>query len=797
MEIITSGTSSYQIITPGRHFPVENLAAENLQEGLYRLTGARLPVRWAHQRLPDLPAILVGSAGAGEAGLWEKDWYEVSPQSADLVLRGANRRGTHYAVNAFLESLGTRFWGPDHIVYPRLEHVALPASPTRSTAAIGYRHVFYPTAQVPEWAIRWKLNVHDGHDQRWGPNAIAHSWGHSFEALVPVEIFFGSHPEYFSLVDGQRRSRGQQLCCTNPAVAEVASESMARWIAQNPDRRIFAVAMNDWEGWCECPDCANADAREGGHIGQILTLVNQVAERFPDRIISTLAYWWAVDPPRQMRARDNVLIVLCHNEGCFTHALEACELNERFLERLKKWKDKASHILLWDYYVNYHSYLMPTPNLERIENDIRLYRDYGVAGMFTQGSACRGGQFEGLRQYLLARLLWDPDLSAWGIAEEWLAGVYGMGAGGRILEYLQMLNRHVRQNHVHMPSFGAGQVIQNEIFTPEILAQGKTLWEQAEAAAEPEAREEVFAARAPEMCARLFHTGMTYRIKGNTLAPEPAPDLELRDRFVRAAILGNAAHLREDDASPEAFRRHYGRVYQAVILENPALRAVIVPEMGGRIYSLHHKGLGIELLRLENILAHINFFPYEAGYEFAIEPVWKGRGTAEAYQVMTQTGSESALRAVLPGEIAIQHQYILQGSSLTIRHEVSNLSQAAVTVSPVTHPEWAYAAFGDSAQLSIRQEDGTAQTVTLNPEGRESRDLEFKDGVKPNGLWQLTSAVHPFIFQEAFAADAILHTRVNFSLARGSVNLQLCFKPKKLLPGETIACALSWQWLAQ
>ena len=82
-------------------------------------------------------------------------------------------------------------------------------------------------------------------------------------------------------MDGQRRNRGQQLCATNPDVADVACETMARWITENPDKRIFAVGMNDWLGWCECPECAAADEREGTHAAQVLTLVNRVARTLP------------------------------------------------------------------------------------------------------------------------------------------------------------------------------------------------------------------------------------------------------------------------------------------------------------------------------------------------------------------------------------------------------------------------------------------------------------------------------------------------------------------------------------
>ena len=394
--------------------------------------------------------------------------------------------------------------------------------------------------------------------------------------------------------------------------------------------------------------------REGGHIGQVLTLVNRVAQRFPDRIIATLAYWWAVDPPREMRARDNVLVVLCHNEGCYTHALEECELNARFLDRLKGWKTKSDHILLWDYYVNYHSYLMPTANLDRIERDIRLYHTVGVDGMFCQGSACRGGQFEGLWQYLMARLLWDPELKAWSIAKEWLEGVYGRKAGGLILEYLHMLHEHVRENHVHMPSFGAGQEIQGRIFIPEILARGKALGDRAEAAAEPEVQDKVFVARAPEMCSRLFHAGIAYRVKDSTLLPEPEPDLALRDRFVQAAIQANAAHLREDDAAPEAFGRDYGRTYHVAVLENRHLRAVVVPELSGRLYSLLLKDSDTELLRVVDLVRYVNFAPYRAGYGLSVGLPGENRGSNGAYRIVGQEGERVVVEGMLPDELIVQ-----------------------------------------------------------------------------------------------------------------------------------------------
>lgn len=105
----------------------------------------RMPTVWAcPDRVPGHPAILVGRSAhhEEESGLWDKDGYQIVPDGQDLILRGKPSRCTHYAVYAFLESLGARFYRPDNIVLPHRSRIDLPERPTCSTAALGYRHVF-------------------------------------------------------------------------------------------------------------------------------------------------------------------------------------------------------------------------------------------------------------------------------------------------------------------------------------------------------------------------------------------------------------------------------------------------------------------------------------------------------------------------------------------------------------------------------------------------------------------------------------------------------------------------------
>ncbi len=789
MTLIADGRSEYQIVTPGRGFPVEERAALDLQDALFRMTGVRLPVRWGDRVIPPNPRILVGQRDADQPGLWDRDRYRIEPSGRDLLLAGAFRRGTHYAVHAFLESLGVRYFAPGAVHYPRRKVVRMPRKAVTSESAFAYRHVFYPTAQEPEWALRWKLNVHSGADRRWGPNASAHSFGHSFASLVPTRRYFDEHPEYFSLVDGYRRRERPQLCGTNPATAEAACETMARWIEQNPDRRIFAVGQNDWDNWCECPDCAAVDAREGGPTGQLLTLVNRVAERFPDRIIATLSYAWSLEPPAQVHARDNVLIVLCHNQGCFTHPLDGCDLNAQFLDRLRRWKQRAEHILIWDYYVDYYQYLLTTPNFHRIGQDIRTYRDIGVDGMFCQGSACRGGQFEHLRQYLQSRLLWQPDQDVSALMREWARGVYGPAAAGPILEYLDLLQQRVDAG-VHMPRFGMSRI--DELYTPEVLERSRQLWDQAEASADTrEHGRRVFAERSTEMLARLLHRDHEYRLEGDVLRLHPPVDAALRDRFVEAALAHDAPFLREDVGAPESFGRLFGRDWPAVVLQSDALQAVVVPEMGGRTYSLTRKQDGLALLAVPSMHQSVHSAPFSDGYDFSVQARRLGPGAVEEYTVQARSPQAATIQADLDAGLQVRTEYRLAGAELTAEHTVTNTGQAPVELTPMVNPAWSLAALGQDAVLELRDGQGQWSAQPINPDRRPAREVPFAGPARPAGGWRLVSAEHDLVIEGAF--DPAEVDAVEMRLTGWMIQMQHLFTPVALPPGASRTFRSAWR----
>src|SRR5690606_34908750 len=117
--------------------------------------------------------------------------------------------------------------------------------------------------------------------------------------------------------DGKHSQPEAQLCLSNPEVLEIICENLKKEMVKKPDALYWSVSQNDNVNYCRCDECAALDAKyaafqpeekmlsthSGGSysalgMGSLLTFINQVADRFPDKIISTLAYQYTRVPPK-------------------------------------------------------------------------------------------------------------------------------------------------------------------------------------------------------------------------------------------------------------------------------------------------------------------------------------------------------------------------------------------------------------------------------------------------------------------------------------------------------------------
>ena len=101
-----------------------------------------------------------------------------------------------------------------------------------------------PNADYAEWH---KLHHRSERENDWG------MWVHTFDDLIPPEIYFDSNPEYFSLNSDVRSSK-TQLCLSNPRVLDLVILRLKDLIKKNLaqltgpfPKTTHMVPVNAWD----------------------------------------------------------------------------------------------------------------------------------------------------------------------------------------------------------------------------------------------------------------------------------------------------------------------------------------------------------------------------------------------------------------------------------------------------------------------------------------------------------------------------------------------------------------------
>jgi len=499
-----NGKSDYKIVVADNASPSTKYGAQELQSFLERITGVKLPIVSDQQPKGPKEIILGENARLKELGTTidlpslGKEGYVIRTVGDNLVIVGGALRGNLYGVYGFLEDhLGCRWFAPGVDRIPKSPRLAIGAIDDRQVPVLEYREPFTFECFDGDWAARNRMNSHAARlEAKHGEKMHISSLCHTFLYLVPTDKYFNEHPEYFALVKGKRQKEYPQLCCTNPDVMRICTESVLKLMREQPQNIVFSVSQNDWDNHCECDKCQALAKQEESQMGPVMQLVNYVAERvekeFPDKIVETLAYQWTRKPPKTMRPRPNVVIMLCSIECCFSHSLEKCDnpVNQKFCADIREWAKVAPRLWIWDYVTNFGNYLLPFPNQRVRAPNIRFFVANNVKGIFEQDTYdTSDSELWALGGYMTAKLLWNPNYDANKAMTEFLDGYYAKAAPA-VRSYIDLIHDHAEQKNLHV-----------QLWTPptsphisdDILLKADALWQQAEglAADQPEVLDRV------------------------------------------------------------------------------------------------------------------------------------------------------------------------------------------------------------------------------------------------------------------------------------------------------------------
>jgi hypothetical protein len=490
----------------------------------------------------------------------DEDGFVSIVDKQKILLAGGSGKGLLYAVYDLLRELGFKRYGVEKVQSPKIHTLNLTDRERKINPTIKYRTTSYSQMADQEYSD-------------WQRLSSRNDWGlfvHTFNTLVPSKEHGETHPEYFSLINGVRRP-GTQLCLSNPEVLKMLIDSLKARIAEKPEAKYWSVSQDDNDRYCSCEKCVALNTQYGSvPSGSIIWFVNQVARAIPDRIISTLAYWYSRKAPKNIQIEPNVNIMLCNIES--SREAPVYITDKAFSNDLRDWGALSKNILIWDYNIQFTNFVSPFPNLFTIKPNIKFYTENHVTALFMQANNEPSAEMALLRSYLIANLMWDPEADEQALINDFLNGYYG-AAGKFIRQYIDAMQESLVKSGMRLSIFGDPIEAKESYLSYEMVMRYNQLFDQAEKSAQDDSvlLNRVQTARLPLMYAQIqigrtevdTPRSMFYKNAKGLIAVKTSM-ISLVNTFVSRCQRDHIKLLRERSGTPEHYLSSYQRIFDAV-----------------------------------------------------------------------------------------------------------------------------------------------------------------------------------------------------------------------------------------
>ena len=473
-KLAENGKTEYRIVVPDQPVGFDRQAAGDLKTYLGKMTGADFQI------VPESKAsggklIYVGQTAFAKkrdvdfAKLGAEEWV-IRPSGDTLILSGGKPIGSFYAVWNVLNRLGcySLTWDQDAVPEYKVLNAEIPEERRKPAfegrwVSDGFAGTIKRTKANPSVLAAYVLfKLRNGMNGRvrkedglWTYGPFHYNHFPPFHSLcylyVPIKLF-DTHPEYFSMNEFGKRFRpqsavvGGSVCMSNPAVAEVALDSLRKMIrkerAELPREQwatVYDISTLDNSPYiCKCPQCTAISKEEGSETGLMLRFINKIAteirKEYPDVIIRTFGYSSTATPPTKTLPADNVLIQLCDKFTVSDPFRPLTDpLNADRLPYFREWKKATKRLTVWDYWNlagPYYTPPRPDTVFNAIQSDFKFFRDLGISGIYAEAGASvfAPQSFHQLSHFVGAQLLMDPDRDPEKLAEIYLKYYYGPAA---------------------------------------------------------------------------------------------------------------------------------------------------------------------------------------------------------------------------------------------------------------------------------------------------------------------------------------------------------------------------------
>ncbi|MDO5608811.1 MAG: DUF4838 domain-containing protein [Capnocytophaga sp.] len=232
-----------------------------------------------------------------------------------------------------------------------------------------YREVYFPmVSAASEYSIQYGTMPLDSY---WG------LWGHNLNKWVERSV---TSENMHAMVDGKYNL--SQYC--------FSSEELLRIIEKNIDSikntyKYYMILPNDNAVVCQCNQCKRLGNTDNDASPAVFHLLQKLSAEIPQVNFFTTAYRTVRRPPaKKMPPNIGVLIsTIEYQEGVPYSQLKN---HQELSAYIRSWTKHVEHVWAWEYALNYDNYFDLYPNLEVFNENLLFLSNYGVSGVFVNGS---------------------------------------------------------------------------------------------------------------------------------------------------------------------------------------------------------------------------------------------------------------------------------------------------------------------------------------------------------------------------------------------------------------------------
>lgn len=279
--------------------------------------------------------------------------------------------------------------------------------------------------------------------------------------FIPVSIyeFFHNEETRQNTKELETKVCNKPVCFSSDETRKTFLSYMKQKMESQTERKFWTIDAGSIENMCICHNCQESITNTGAPVSPLLKMLNSIVEEL-EKLYPERKFQFCLSLKSKMRqAPSNIQI---HNKIFIALSTDTCDVahtiddptsptNVCFVNDLNKWRILTPNILI-QYHAgaNYLCGLFPQPEWFTFQKNIQLFDRYQVRGIIVYTLSRKVPLFtewNALKSYLLARLIWDPDLIIEEEISKFMNAYYGT-AGNKYIEYFNYQQEFVKKNDI-------------------------------------------------------------------------------------------------------------------------------------------------------------------------------------------------------------------------------------------------------------------------------------------------------------------------------------------------------------